>query len=360
MSDYRNQGGYGRDRFRDENERDDRFGRTDERTARRGGFNDEDRFRSESFSSGRESDWRYGGRDDERRDSGYGRGDYGYGRGESGYGRGSSGDYLSNAAHGYGRSSYGGVDFDRSERSSGFGNSRSDYGAGRDYGSDRDYGRNDYGRRDAASGYGADRYREAFGRGSDYRDRDGRGGYGSDANRPGERSFFERAGDEISSWFGDHDAERRREADRQYGGRGPKNYTRSDERIRDDINDRLTDDHYLDASDIDVTVKDREVTLTGHVSSRDQKRRAEDVAERVSGVTHVQNNLRVQSQSQSQGQWSSGGSTAGSTGFNTSTAGTTSSTGSYGGSTGGTSGSTLSGDTAGTSSTLSGRGSTTA
>ena len=38
-------------------------------------------------------------------------------------------------------------------------------------------------------------------------------------NRGG-RGFFERAGDEISSWFGDDDAERRREQDDRSGGRG--------------------------------------------------------------------------------------------------------------------------------------------
>jgi hypothetical protein len=37
------------------------------------------------------------------------------------------------------------------------------------------------------------------------------------------------------------------------------------------------------------------VTLTGSVDSRNARRRAEDIAERVSGVTHVQNNLRVSS-----------------------------------------------------------------
>jgi hypothetical protein len=36
----------------------------------------------------------------------------------------------------------------------------------------------------------------------------------------GERGFFERAGDEISSWFGDDEAERRREMDERSGGGG--------------------------------------------------------------------------------------------------------------------------------------------
>jgi osmotically-inducible protein OsmY len=80
----------------------------------------------------------------------------------------------------------------------------------------------------------------------------------------------------------------------QHRGRGPKNYTRSDERIREDVNDRLSDDPWLDASEIEVQVSKCEVTLTGTVSSRDDKRRAEDIAEQVSGVKHVQNNVRVQ------------------------------------------------------------------
>jgi hypothetical protein len=78
-----------------------------------------------------------------------------------------------------------------------------------------------------------------------------------------------------------------------YYGRGPKDYRRSDERIREEIADRMTDDWTLDASDITVAVSDGEVTLSGTVSSRNQKRRAEDVAERVSGVRDVSNQLRV-------------------------------------------------------------------
>lgn len=108
-----------------------------------------------------------------------------------------------------------------------------------------------------------------------------------------DRGFFERAGDEIASWFGDEDAQRRREMDAGHRGRGPRNYTRSDERIREDVSDRLLDDHHLDASDIEVTVSGGEVTLDGTVDSRAAKRHAEDLADDCSGVTHVQNNLRV-------------------------------------------------------------------
>lgn len=76
-------------------------------------------------------------------------------------------------------------------------------------------------------------------------------------------------------------------------GRGPRNYQRSDDRIREDVSERLSDDVRVDASEIEITVQNREVTLTGAVRDRNEKRWAEDIAESVSGVTHVQNNLRV-------------------------------------------------------------------
>lgn len=78
-----------------------------------------------------------------------------------------------------------------------------------------------------------------------------------------------------------------------YAGRGPRSYRRSDERICEDVCDRLTDDPRVDASDMDVEVRDGEVTLSGRVRSREEKRRAEDVAASVSGVRDVMNTLRV-------------------------------------------------------------------
>lgn len=129
-------------------------------------------------------------------------------------------------------------------------------------------------------GGGAPRY------GADYRQH----GYGRDDDN--RRGFWDRATDEVASWFGDDDAARRREQDHR--GRGPQDYTRSDERIREDANDRLTDDWRVDASSVTVTVQNAEVTLNGTVSSREAKRRAEDVVDSISGVKHVQNNLRVQ------------------------------------------------------------------
>jgi len=119
------------------------------------------------------------------------------------------------------------------------------------------------------------------------------------------RTWWERTQDEVSSWFGDDQARQRREWDErradikaEHRGRGPKGYKRSDGRIEEDVNDRLTDDPYLDASDVQVKVKDSEVTLSGTIARREDKHRAEDLAELVSGVTHVQNNLRVKPRSE--------------------------------------------------------------
>jgi len=79
-----------------------------------------------------------------------------------------------------------------------------------------------------------------------------------------------------------------------YSGRGPKGYQRSDDRIREDVNERLTDHPHIDASEIEVQVKNGEVTLSGTVDERQAKRLAEDIAESVSGVREVHNQIRVQ------------------------------------------------------------------
>lgn len=76
-------------------------------------------------------------------------------------------------------------------------------------------------------------------------------------------------------------------------GRGPKNYARTDERILEDVCDQLTEDPILDASEIEVKVANGEVTLSGTVEARQEKRRAEDDIESIAGIRHVQNNLRV-------------------------------------------------------------------
>lgn len=112
----------------------------------------------------------------------------------------------------------------------------------------------------------------------------------------GDQSHNYGDGERVPSWL------RRERADSwrpyeghrpHFVGRGPKGYQRSDERIREEICDRMTDDPILDASEIEIDVKQGEVFLSGTVSSRDQKRRAEDIAERIGGVRDVTNQLRV-------------------------------------------------------------------
>jgi hypothetical protein len=76
--------------------------------------------------------------------------------------------------------------------------------------------------------------------------------------------------------------------------RFPKNYMRSDERIAEEIHQRLTEDDDLDATHIDVHVENGEVTLTGAVSSRWAKRHAEDVVLNCLCVHDVQNRLTVE------------------------------------------------------------------
>jgi osmotically-inducible protein OsmY len=224
------------------------------------------------------------------------------------------GRYSSNRNSEYGssgREGYwgGGWENERNERSR-YGNPIGGSGFERGYNesSSGDYSRQ---RSNYPSNYrSGERYGE---RGSEY-DRERYGGGGE------ERGWWDRASDAVASWFGDEDAERRRRMDEQRAhrrGRGPKNYRRSDERIREDVNDRLGDDYYIDASDIEVMVSNSEVTLTGTVPSRNDKRRAEDIAESVSGVTNVENRLRVKQQRGTGNYYGTGMS--GGTGMGTST-----------------------------------------
>ena len=78
-----------------------------------------------------------------------------------------------------------------------------------------------------------------------------------------------------------------------FRGRGPKNYRRSDERLRELVSERLEDHEAIDASDMEVTVSDGVVTLTGTVDSRRTKRLAEDVALITPGVLDVHNALTI-------------------------------------------------------------------
>ncbi|WP_376959525.1 BON domain-containing protein [Azospirillum sp. A26] len=354
-------GGYGRDSHYDDNRRD---------TSR-----EMERVYDRNFGSGRDMSR-----------GGYGAG-YGGRSGSSGYGgyagagnAGTEGNYtsrdLGSAAYRdrdygvrpYGERNYGDRSFESSDQrnrdygSRTYGPQSSGYGGGYESGRDRgDWDRGDWSRRDLGgssstghgAGYGSDDYRNrSWGddRGAMYRSQEGRG-YGENRGRGDQRGFWEQAGDEIASWFGDDDAERRRHEDQmrasQHRGRGPRGYSRSDERVREDVSDRLTDDAYIDASDIEVAVSGGEVTLTGMVPDRNTKRRAEDVAESVSGVSHVQNNLRVRAQTGSQG-GSGWGSSTGAGASAMANAGTGSTPGGTSSSMSGTTGGFQGADTTGT------------
>jgi osmotically-inducible protein OsmY len=281
--------------------------------------------------------WSSGGRQDEQFSSGS---DEQYG--ESGW-RSQSGDRWSGgqdfgAGQGRGRSdSYQRDDFSRSGSGyRGDTSSLDDYDQaditryGRQESTRSPFRNNDYGGQDyprGRGGYGQSRNMQGYGErsygggsyGADMYDRGGsRGGshipprnYDRD-----ERGFFDRATDEVMSWFGDDDAARRRKMDSRedHRGKGPQGYTRSKERILEDANERLMHDSALDASRITVTCEDNEITLNGTVDSRWAKRRAEDIVEDVSGVKHVQNNLRVETRENYYGQSDSSSSEIRSTG----------------------------------------------
>ncbi len=78
-----------------------------------------------------------------------------------------------------------------------------------------------------------------------------------------------------------------------YRGIGPRGYVRSPERIYQDICDRLTENPFIDASDITVSVTGSEVRLAGSVDSPIVARQVEVIARQVSGVSWVHNDLRL-------------------------------------------------------------------
>jgi osmotically-inducible protein OsmY len=129
------------------------------------------------------------------------------------------------------------------------------------------------------------------------------GGGGGDIGR--EREFGQSYGSSSgygsrSGWdLGTHQRDTGSEQARQsFRGMGPSNYKRSDERIREEIYERLTDSHEIDARSVMVEVNQGNVTLTGTVVERRMRYAAEDLVERIGGVSNINNQLRVQSQAQ--------------------------------------------------------------
>lgn len=126
-----------------------------------------------------------------------------------------------------------------------------------------------------------------------YGDRGGRG-YGQGYGRSS--GYADRSGFSASAYGSGFDANPgayREQGLASQRGRGPSRYTRSDERITEDLNERLTEDELLDASDIEVRCENGRIVLEGEVDQRWMKHRAEDIADACSGVKDVDNRIRV-------------------------------------------------------------------
>lgn len=240
--------------------------------------------------------------------------------------RATSRDYGSRSADDYGdrggpyrdRSNRGGYRDDRMglERG-GYGGDvdRGDYGSSAQGGSSRDDYDGDY----ARGGSVLDRGQWAERGGTDRDFEASRGdvgmaydeGYGSDRSAYGSADYgrggvgvSRGSGGRYDSRYDRDDGPSRGHSRSGYGmagdgeraphvGKGPKGYERSSERTVEDVSERLMWNGDLDASEIEVSCDDGEVTLEGTVDSRQAKRTAEDLAESVRGVRDVHNRLRI-------------------------------------------------------------------
>lgn len=76
-------------------------------------------------------------------------------------------------------------------------------------------------------------------------------------------------------------------------GKGSLSYRRADDRIRNEVCERLMIDPEVDASDIAIDVKEGTVWLSGTVDTRNTRFYVEDLVDRVLGVTQVVNRLKI-------------------------------------------------------------------
>ncbi|SED49949.1 BON domain-containing protein [Rhodobacter sp. 24-YEA-8] len=162
-----------------------------------------------------------------------------------------------------------------------------------------DYGSQDYGQQDYGHAFGFARHERRYDedgrnwRDEARRDREAAGSFRESAGYPPYVAGFPPRSYDPGIYSAFQGQGRDEPAERGFRGHGPKDYKRSDERIRDDVCDRLADADAVDARGISVDVANGEVTLSGQVSSRYAKRAAEDTVEQCSGIRHVQNNLRI-------------------------------------------------------------------
>ncbi len=274
----------------------------DEQRNRRNMSDDEDRYMSrdrdeDRFWEDRSSRW--------DRDEGY-RSTERYGQGQSGYGSGRYEDdrsfqsrNMGYPAHMEERARERGLD-ERFSQGRG-GSSWGEEGRGRTSG----YGHGEYRGRGGYLGQGGQdmgRWGNEGYQGSSYGDQDrygARGGWrghqegGMYGHGPGSWGQGEQHGPEHQRWGNEGYTRQGWGQQPSHRGKGPAGYQRSDERVREMVCEALSDDHNVDATNIDVTVKSGEVVLSGTVEDRMQKRMAEDVVYQVAGVKDVQNQIRV-------------------------------------------------------------------
>ncbi len=275
------QGGYGQDRHGGQGQ-----GRRDMQAGRFGGYASEDEslygmnqqgareFANEQYGQGMRGQGgqaRYGQSGSTQRP--YDQGAHGPGTyGQGSYGQGSYGQRPYDQGE-YNQSGYGRGDFAEIGAGHGgaprhgqsLGNPRGGYGQNYGQGS---YGQGNHGQGSSygQSGQGDEGWGSQAGHGSGY----GMGGYGMGSQGMGGQ-----------------------QGRQSHRGKGPRNYSRSDERITEDLNERLMQDEDIDATHINVSVSNGEVTLEGTVEQRWMKHRIEDLAERCSGVKDVENRIRV-------------------------------------------------------------------
>jgi osmotically-inducible protein OsmY len=281
-------------RYRSDENDDTRYSRDYEREY--GQYRDTDEgdssVRAGSYDEGRNqggSSGRYSGYGD------FGRGNYG------GYAQpGGTQSNYNQEWSGYGQGGGRGVS-DEYSRNRGAQQSRyagqGGYGSQGGYGGQGSFGQGGFGQGSSESGYSRQGWSEPYGEGQQY-------GYGQRGSQSGGMSGSQYGGSQYGYGGSGQGMHR---------GKGPKNFQRSDDRIKELICERLTDDPDVDASEVTLNVQGGKITLEGTVDSRQTKMKIEDIADQF--ATHeVQNNLRVQKQGSSSSESGGKSSMAGSTG----------------------------------------------
>jgi osmotically-inducible protein OsmY len=90
-----------------------------------------------------------------------------------------------------------------------------------------------------------------------------------------------------------HNHDRRTYAAADFFGKGPKGYKRKDTNIQEDVCEHLLWSPDVDASEIEVSVKEGIVYLKGFVDSRHAKKEAERVIDHLAGIQDIQNQLII-------------------------------------------------------------------